>query len=171
MTAEEFKTRLLPIKNKLYRFALSLLANRQEAEDAVQEVYLKMWNMRNSLEKYKSTEALMMTITKNQCLDKLKLKKNKAVSLEIEHYNHSADSPQEKTEQADLVGKVRELIKNLPEQQKIIVHLRDVEGYDFEEIVKITGQDLNYVRVNLSRGRKKVRETINKIQSYEPSNS
>lgn len=171
MTAEEFKIRLLPIKNKLYRFAISLLANRQEAEDAVQEVYLKMWNMRNSLEKYKSTEALMMTITKNHCLDKLKLKKNKAVSLEIEHYNHSADSPQEKTERTDLVGRVKQAIETLPEQQKIIVHLRDIEGYEFEEIVKITGQDLNYIRVNLSRGRKKIRETINKIQSYEPSNS
>ena len=70
MTAEEFKTRLLPVKNKLYRFALSLMQNKQEAEDAVQEVYLKMWNMRNNLEKYKSTEALMMTITKLTCLSR-----------------------------------------------------------------------------------------------------
>ena len=171
MTAEEFKTRLVPVKNKLFRFALSLLANKQEAEDAVQEVYLKMWSMRNSLVKYKSAEALMMTITKNHCLDKLKLKKNKASSLDIEHYSHTTGDPREQTDQTDLVRKVREVIKNLPEQQKTIVHLRDVEGYEFEEIMKITGHDLNYVRVNLSRGRKKVRETINKIQSYETSNS
>jgi len=171
MTAEEFKSRLLPVKNKLYRLAFRLLVNKQEAEDAVQEVYLKMWNMRNSLEKYRSTEALMMTITKNHCLDKLKVKKNKAVSLEFEQHSHSTINPYETAEQTDLVSKVKQAIETLPEQQKIIVHLRDVEGYDFDAITKITGQDLNYVRVNLSRGRKKVRETINKIQSYEASRS
>ena len=78
MTPEEFKTRLLPVKNKLFRFALSLLQNRQEAEDSVQEVYIKMWKMRNDLGKYKSTEALMMTITRNHCLDKLKSKKKQS---------------------------------------------------------------------------------------------
>lgn len=167
MTAEEFKTRLLPVKNKMFRFAYSLLTNRQEAEDAVQEVYLKMWDMRSELTKYRSTEALMMTITKNLCLDKIKTKKNKAVSLNVNINTHSNNNPQQLTEQTDLVDKVKQVIQKLPEQQKVIVHLRDIEGCDFEEIMKITGHDLNYVRVNLSRGRKKVRETIIKLQSYE----
>ena len=169
MTTEEFKTRLLPVKNKLFRFALSLLTNRQEAEDAVQEVYLKMWKMRNDLGKYKSTEALMMTITRNHCLDKLKAKKNKAESLNEEINNHLSDNPEIKSEQNDLIDKIKQLIQKLPEQQKTIVHLRDVEGYEFEEVVKITGYDLNYIRVNLSRGRSKIRESINNIQSYETS--
>jgi len=169
MTTEEFKTRLLPVKNKLFRFALSLLTNRQEAEDAVQEVYLKMWKMRNDLGKYKSTEALMMTITRNHCLDKLKAKKNKAESLNEEINNHLSDNPEIKSEQNDLIDKIKQLIQKLPEQQKTIVHLRDVEGYEFEEVVKITGYDLNYIRVNLSRGRSKIRESINNIQSYDTS--
>jgi len=167
MTAEEFKSRLLPVKNKLYRFALSLLVNRQEAEDAVQEVYLKMWKMRDDLGKYKSTEALMMTITRNHCLDRLKAKKNKATSLSEEFNNHASENPEIKSEQNDLIDKVKKLIQKLPEQQRTIVHLRDVEGYEFEEVMKITGYDLNYIRVNLSRGRSKIRETINNIQSYE----
>lgn len=167
MTAEEFKSRLLPAKNKMFRFAYSLLSNRQEAEDAVQEVYLKMWKMRSEIEKYKSTEALMMTITKNLCLDKIKMKKNKAISLDASINPHSSVDPQLYTEQADLVNKVKQVIQKLPEQQKVIVHLRDVEGCDFEEIMNITGQELNYVRVNLSRGRKKIRETIQNLQSYE----
>ena len=171
MTAEEFKTRLLPVKNKLYRFALSLMQNKQEAEDAVQEVYLKMWNMRNNLEKYKSTEALMMTITKNHCLDKLKSKKNKAASLQVEHHQQSDTTPQSKIEQSEMVARVKTLIQQLPDQQKTIVHLRDVEGYEFEEIMKITGHELNYVRVNLSRGRRKIRETLLNIQRYETSSS
>lgn len=168
MTAEEFKTRLMPVKNKMFRFALSLLNNRQEAEDVVQEVYLKMWSMRTDLIKYKSTEALMMTITKNLCLDKLKSKKNKAFSL-----NESmdgpvfVDDPGKKAENSDLVSKVIEAITKLPDQQKTIVHLRDIEGYDFEEIANMTGFDMNYLRVNLSRGRKKIRETMLNIQNYE----
>jgi RNA polymerase sigma-70 factor (ECF subfamily) len=167
MTTEEFKSRLLPAKNKLYRFAFSLLSNREEAEDAVQEVYLKMWDMRNDLGQYKSTEALMMTITRNHCLDKLKVKKNKAYSLNTEYNKSTTDDVQKKTEQSDLIQKVKMVMQKLPEQQRTIVHLRDVEGYDYDEILKITGYEMNYVRVNLSRGRKKIRETINHLQSYE----
>lgn len=168
MTPEEFKNRLLPIKNKLYRFALSFSNNRQEAEDTVQEVYLKMWDMRKDLKKYRSTEALMMTITKNVSLDKLKGKKNKAISLNEQIAGSVFDeNPERKTEQSDLMKKLKEIIRNLPEQQKTVVHLRDVEGYDFEEIINITGYDMNYLRVNLSRGRKKIRETMIKIHDYE----
>lgn len=167
MTAEEFKLRLLPAKNKLFRFAFSLLSNREEAEDAVQEVYLKMWDMRNDLGKYKSTESLMMTITRNHCLDKLKLKKNKAYSLNTEYQHSTSGDEQEQVEKFDLVNRVKQLILKLPEQQKTIVHLRDVEGYGYDEISKITGYDLNYLRVNLSRGRKKIRETIENLQRHE----
>ena len=167
MTAEEFKSGLLPVKNKLYRFALSLLANRQEAEDAVQEVYLKMWKMRNELGKYKSTEALMMTITRNHCLDKLKTKKNKASTLNVEINHDFAEDPEIKSEQNDLIDKIKKMMRKLPEQQRTLIQLRDVEGYEFDEVIKITGYDLNYIRVNLSRGRSKIRESLIKIQSYE----
>lgn len=167
MTAEEFKIRLMPAKNKLFRFALSLLSNREEAEDAVQEVYLKMWDMRKDLVKYKSTEALMMTITRNLCLDKLKQKKNKALSLNVEINSHTSEDVHQKAEHSDLITSVKKVIQKLPEQQKTIVHLRDVEGYEYDEIMKVTGYELNYVRVNLSRGRKKIRETITNLQRYE----
>ena len=169
MTAEEFKSRLLPVKNKLFRLALSLLMNRQEAEDTVQEVYLKMWDMRNDLSKYKSTDALMMTITRNQCLDKLKLKKNKAVSLNEDFNSYSRIGLDEITEQIDMVQAAKKFMQQLPEQQKTIIHLRDVEGYEFEEIAKITGYDMNYIRVNISRGRRKIKESLIKMQSYDTS--
>lgn len=169
MTAEEFKLKLFPVKNKLYRLAFTLLSNREEAEDAVQEVYLKMWHMRNDLSKYKSTEALMVTITRNHCLDKLKSKRNRAVTLD-ENLNSPVHQEVDKqSEHADLLQKIRQVMMKLPEQQKTVIHLRDIEGYNYEEIVKITGFDLNYVRVNISRGRKKIRETIEKLQQYDNS--
>ena len=105
MTAEDFKSRLLPVKNKLFRLAFALLANRQEAEDAVQEVYLKMWDMRNDLTKYKSTEALMVTITRNHCLDKLKAKKNKAISINQVFNQPDSVDPEISSETLDMVSK------------------------------------------------------------------
>ena len=167
MTAEEFKFRLLPARNKLFRFALSFLSNREEAEDAVQEVYLKMWKMRDDLGKYKSPEALMMTITRNHCLDKLKTKKNKAFTLNPGRDETPGENTHDLVEQTDMVSKVKQIIRHLPEQQRTVVHLRDVEGYAFEEITEITGYDLNYIRVNLSRGRKKIKETLLNLQRNE----
>lgn len=169
MTAEEFKIRLLPVKNKLFRLAFAMLSNRQEAEDAVQEVYLKMWDMRTDLIKYKSTEALMVTITRNLCVDKLKSKKNKAITLNQEFNLSETTTPESVTEQTDVVRIVKQVIQQLPVQQKTVVELRDVEGYSYEEILKITGFEMNYVRVNISRGRKKIKEIIQKIQSYDTS--
>lgn len=169
MTAEEFKSRLLPVKNKLFRLAFTLLSNRQEAEDTVQEVYLKMWNMRNDLVKYKSTEALMVTITRNLCLDKLKSKKNKTISINQTFSIQESNNPEQAAEEMNMVNIVKQIMQQLPVQQKTVIHLRDIEGYDYEEIVKITGFEMNYVRVNISRGRKKIRETIQKMQSYDTS--
>ena len=167
MTAEEFKITLLPLKNKLFRLAIRLLSNREEAEDVVQEVYLKIWKLKDELNKYKSVEALMMTITRNMCLDKLKSKSNKFSTLNENMHAGIQEDFMVKSEQAETVEKVKTLIQTLPEQQKTIMHLRDVEGYDFEEIMKITGYDLNYIRVNLSRARKKIRESILNIQKHE----
>lgn len=167
MTAEEFNTELLPAKNKLFRLSLRLLTNKQEAEDTVQEAFLKIWNMRNDLGKYRSKEALLVTMTRNLCLDKLKSKKNKFTSLNENINQHSAHNPLQISEQSDQIRQVKKLIQTLPEQQKTIIHLRDIEGYNYDEIIEITGFKLNYVRVNLSRARTKIRDLIQKIQHYE----
>ena len=167
MTAEEFKIELLPAKNKLFRLSMRLLGNRQEAEDTVQEAFLKIWDMRHNLKKYRSKEALLVTMTRNLCLDKLKSKKNKFASLNENINHHISQNPLQISEQSDDVKLVKALIKTLPEQQKTIIHLRDIEGYNYNEILEITGFSLNYVRVNLSRARNKIREHILKIQNYE----
>lgn len=167
MTAEEFKSELLPAKNKLFRLSLRLLANKEEAEDAVQEAFLKIWNMRNDLGKYKSKEALLVTMTRNLCLDRLRSKNNKFASLNENINQHSSQNPLQISEQTDQLKQVKRLIQTLPEQQKTIIQLRDIEGYNYDEILEITGFNLNYVRVNLSRARTKIREQILKIQHYE----
>lgn len=155
------------MKNKLFRLAWHLTGQREEAEDVVQEVYLKIWDMRHRLEKYKSVEGLMMTMTRNRCLDGLRKRKNRTLSLKPEIYHRAGEADlQQQNETRDLAQKARKMMADLPEQQKTIMHLRDVEGYGFEEISEITGFDGNYIRVNLSRARKKIRTEIEKIERY-----
>ena len=167
MTTEEFKTELLPKKNKLFRLAIFLLKNREEAEDTIQEVFLKLWDIRNSLSKYKNMEAVMMTMTRNKCLDKLKTKREKYISLNEQINNQPSINPMEQSVQQDMVVRVKEFMSRLPEQQKTILHLRDVEGYEYKEIGEITGFELNYIRVNLSRARKAIKESLLKLEENE----
>ncbi len=167
MTLKDFKIELLPLKNKLFRFALRLLNNKEEAEDVVQEVYLKVWEMKNIFSKYNNKEAVLMTMTRNKSLDRLKAKGNKAYSLNTQLNVKNNENAYLATEQKDLVYQVKKIMNTLPEQQQTVMHLRDIEGMEYDEIIEITGFDANYIRVNLSRARKKVKKLLQKIEAYE----
>lgn len=167
MEIKEFKVQVLSSKNKLFRFAFRLLQNQEEAEDTVQDVYLKLWDMRHKLGQYKSVEALAMTMTKNKCLDKLKSKRNGNVGIEQQAPIRSAyTAPDRKTELQDTSSLIQKVINQLPEQQKMIIQMRDVEGMDFEEIAEVMQLSINNIRVNLSRARKKVRDVLINTHNY-----
>ena len=150
----------------MYRLSLYLLNNQDDAQDTVQEVYLKIWKMKTKINDIKNVEAFTMKVTRNYCLDKIKSKSNKHLSL-IEDTTKTEISPYDQMESTDLIENVKRTLSILPEQQKTLVVLKDIDGYGFDEIKEITGWDSNYIRVNLSRGRKKIKETILKIQEYE----
>jgi RNA polymerase sigma factor (sigma-70 family) len=169
MNAEEFKLKVLPVNQKLLRLSFRFLSNMQEAEDAVQEVYMKLWAMRDKLETINNVEAFATTVTKNLCLDKLKSRRT--VSLDdqlsaISNRESASNTPHQISENQENLAIVKIIIDNLPEQQKNMIILRDLEEYSFEEIQEITGLDLNYIRVNLSRARKQVRDELIKIHEY-----
>jgi RNA polymerase sigma-70 factor (ECF subfamily) len=167
MTIEKFKTEVLQMKHKLFRFALRLLQSSAEAEDTVQEVFIRLWVRRDKLEDYKSIEAFAMTITRNLCLDKIKSKKNNMMQISDKDEHIFQHSPHDRMEYTDSCEKIEKIINSLPEHQKAIIQLRDVEGYDFDEIEKILELNKNYIRVNLSRARKKVRELMKIKYDYE----
>jgi RNA polymerase sigma factor (sigma-70 family) len=167
MTSEEFKIKVFPLKNKLFRFAKRMLDDTVEAEDMVQEVFIKLWNKRERLGEYRSIEALAMITIKNQCLDKLRAKKYNVESIENLTREVEDVLNEDKRDVSDVVSKVHRIIQTLPEQQKMIIQLRDVEGYDFEEIAGILEMNENAIRVNLSRARKKIREIINQQEKYD----
>lgn len=146
--------------------AKRLLVSTEEAEDATQEVLVKLWNKNDSLDQYNSVEALAMTMTKNYCLDQLKSKR--ASNLKIVHNNFTdREAPlQKQIEDSDTWNWVEKIIGTLPEQQKLIVQMRDIEQYDYEEIAKILEMNETAVRVALSRARKTIRETMIKAHRY-----
>lgn len=166
MNSNEFLNLIAPFKDKLFRLAKRLLVSTEEAEDATQEVLFKLWNKNQSLDQYQSVEALAMTMTRNYCLDQLKSKR--AGNLQIVHQNFTNREPslQQQLEDTDALDWVNKIINKLPEQQKLIVQLRDIEQQEFSEIAKILEMNETAVRVALSRARKTIRENMTKTHSY-----
>lgn len=167
MTVEEFQIEVMPCKNKLFRFARRLLKSKEEAEDTVQEIFLRLWAKRDELGRYRSVEAFAMTMTKNLCLDKLKSLKNKVVEMSDHEMKYNEKEPDEEAELSDTIQRVHKIINELPDLQKMVIQLRDIEGYEFEEISEILQMNLSAVRTNLSRARKKVRDEMIKENNYE----
>lgn len=166
MKQSEFLNTVMPFKDKVFRLAKRLLVSTEEAEDATQELYFKLWKNKSSLSTYRSVEAFAMTMTKNYCLDRLKSKQASNLSLVHSNYEEKDTPLQKKIELNDSVSMVHNLIDNLPEQQKLIIQLRDVEQYEFEEIGKMLNLKPTAVRVSLSRARKTIKEQLIKQHNY-----
>ena len=166
MTQTEFLHIVMPFKDKVFRLAKRLLVSREEAEDATQEVLLKLWKNKAKIEEYKNVEAFSMTMTKNFCLDKLKSKQSQNLKLVHSNYKDNNVSLQKQLELNDSVNWVAKIIEDLPEQQKLVIQLRDIEQYDFDEICKMLGMNNTAVRVTLSRARKTIREKLTKTHNY-----
>jgi RNA polymerase sigma-70 factor (ECF subfamily) len=158
MELERFKITVLPLREKLLHISLKLLDKKADAEDVVQETFLKLWHIRERLDAYDSVEALAVRVVKNEALDLLKRQKPEVELLDDRQADAGLQSPVERLEQYDAVACVRQLIAQLPALQQTIIRMKDVEGYEATEIAEITGTQVEAVRVNLSRARKKIRE-------------
>ena len=156
----------MPFKDKLFRLAKRLLVSTEEAEDATQEVIIKLWNKKSDLINYNSLEAFAMTMTKNYCLDQLKSKRAGNIKLVHDNYTNREASLLQKVEDKDSLDWVEKIINQLPEQQRMIIQMRDIEQYEFEEIAKILDMNETAIRVALSRGRKTIREFMSKTHDY-----
>ncbi|PIB32286.1 RNA polymerase subunit sigma-70 [Gaetbulibacter sp. 5U11] len=166
MTQSEFLKLVMPFKDKVFRLAKRLLVSREEAEDATQEVMLKLWRNKSQIENYKNVEAFSMTMTKNFCLDKLKSKQSQNLKIVHSNYQDHNVALQKQIELNDSLQWVAKIIEDLPEQQKMVVQLRDIEQYDFDEIAKMLDINPTAVRVALSRARKFIREKLTNTHNY-----
>jgi RNA polymerase sigma factor (sigma-70 family) len=166
MTQVEFLNIVMPFKDKVFRLAKRLLVSTEEAEDATQEVLMKLWNNKAKIEEYKNVEAFSMTMTKNFCFDKLKSKQAQNLKIVHNNYEDGNTSLQKQLELNDSVNWVSRIIEGLPEQQKLVIQLRDIEEYDLDEIAKMLDMNNTAVRVTLSRARKTIREKLTNTHNY-----
>jgi RNA polymerase sigma-70 factor, ECF subfamily len=163
MSVEAFKQHILPMKDKLYRFALHLLQNVQEAEDAVQDVMAGVWARRTEWPQWNNIPAYCMTATRNNCLDRLRRRRTLTVEPEKAARISSPDKdPYEQVTNKEIIQRIRRCMDTLPPNQQQVIRLREMEGFSYNEIAEVLDMTLDQVKINLFRGRNAIRKTIAK---------
>src|ERR1035437_3792131 len=154
-------------RDKLYRLALRLLNSSDEASDVAQEVWTRLWQRREEIPKLNNAESFAFTMTRNLCFDVLKSSRMKNERLDALHENMLASPQSDRVEINEKLALIHQAINNLPEQQKIVMQLRDVEGYELSEIAQTLNLTQNNTKVILCRARQNVRETILNFERHE----
>ena len=163
MTARDFKQRLMPFYKLLYRVAYRLTGNAQDAEDLLQDTYLKLWQKRDELAEEVVTQAYLVTLMRNLFLDQQR-RKRIDTSADID----KAEPPDEQSldrqiDTRDEAETMELLIRQLPERDGNIVQMHLVEGRTYDEIEQDTGLSQGNIRIIVMRTKKKLKEQFNKI--------
>lgn len=168
MSLNTFKDAIWPIRDKLFRFALRIVKSREEAEDVVQDVLSKLWRTRKNWDRIDNLEAWSMRITKNMALDHLRSRKYRRTEGVEQLEQHSGDSitPLEQVEQQDAMTHIRQLIDALPENQRLVIHLREIEQKSYQEICELLDMPMSQVKTNVFRARNKLKTALLKRESY-----
>ena len=158
-----FQQHIFPIRHKLFRFALRITGNAHEAEDVVQEVMEKVW--KSSAEQsgtVQNWEAWCMTLTRNRSLDKARSQNlRRTAPLDgLNERSNGATNQANTLENRDLADQVKKMMQELPEKQRLVMHLRDIEELSYDEIAEVLNISLDQVKVNLHRARKTIREVL-----------
>jgi RNA polymerase sigma-70 factor (ECF subfamily) len=163
-----FTADVLPMKNLLYRLALRITMNREEAEDIVQDTLIKVWNKRDDWENIESIEAFSLTVCRNLALDRMKKAERQNAALDEQQAERPdrSRSPLELMEQRDRVETVRRLVNSLPEKQRSCMQLRDFEGKSYRDIATILGITEEQVKVNIFRARQTIKQKYQETEEY-----
>lgn len=168
-----FHQQVFPIRHKLYRFALRITGSVHEAEDVVQEVLERVWKTSvDQTAAIQNWEAWCMTLTRNRSFDKTRHQsQRRAAPLDHAAGQQAAGlSPAQETESRDLIDQIRLLMQELPEKQRLVMHLRDIEELSYDEIAAVLDISLDQVKVNLHRARKSIREKLTINEIFTPAN-
>ena len=154
--------------NKLFRLALRITLDSAEAEDVTSDTLIKVWNKQEELRGVESIEAYCMTVCRNLALDRHEKKEAQNLSLEANEIDAADNSftPDEQLERDEKLRKVHELFNQLPERQRTIMQLRDIEEKSYREIATIMGVSEEVVKVTLFRARQAIRKQYDKIENY-----
>jgi RNA polymerase sigma-70 factor (ECF subfamily) len=160
MTSQEFNILVGKLRPRLIHFANGFVkGGAATAEDMVQEAVIKLWRS-NELQEIRNPEALTVQILKNVCLDYIKLKKNNMEALNPNFRVYTENDPSVALESKDEMCNINVYLAQLPEDQMLAVRLRDIMGYEMDEIAHILGTTEGNVRTLLSRARQRLREKL-----------
>ena len=161
MTHEQFTQIYLPFSGKMYALAYNLLRNRDEARDCVQDAYVELWNKRDTIEPDKPPLALVLTMVRNNCLDRLKTRSTKADDEILETLlDHNTEN---QIDAASDLNAVIQLIDKLPRDQQLVLRLRTIDGLEIEQIQELTHFSRENIYTLLSRARKSLKELTAKL--------
>ena len=163
MDREEFNNYVTVTARQLYLIAFRILKEQSAAEDAVQEIFIKLWKMVDSLHAYDSITAMATTMLKNYCIDQLRKKRFIILDdtgLAVRAVSDAISSDvMEKEESAQILDKI---ISAMPENYRKIIEMHDIEGLPYDEIAAKTGQNINSLRVTESRARNYLKNEYSK---------
>lgn len=170
MKTISFRNDVMPLKNELYRLALRITLNPGDAEDVVQETLIKVWNRREQWDQIESMEAFCLTICRNLSLDKTRKMAGNEQRLDTDEHDAPDQSyssnPEEQAIQQDRIALVRRLIDSLPEKQRSVMQLRDVEGKSYKEIAVVLGLSEEQVKVSIFRARQTIKKKFIQVEEY-----
>ena len=190
MSLEVFKERILPMKDKLFRFAFRLLQHAQEAEDAIQDVMAGIWMKRDEWGQWKNLEAYCMTATRNNCLDRLRKRRSTGGRGEssgrggspgrgghsgqrfmaepeerARQIGSSEPDPYERMMNKEIMQRIRQCMAALPENQQMVIQLREIEGFSYNEIAEVLDMSMDQVKINLFRARNAIKKSMIKQEA------
>ena len=162
-----FRNDILPLKDKLFRLALRITLDSAEAEDIVQDTMIRVWNKRDEWAQFNSIEAFCLTVARNLAIDRSQKSEAQNIELTTETQEMSDGStPERQLERSEQMDLVRKLINELPEKQRTIIQLRDIEEKSYKEIADVMQLTEDQVKVTLFRARQRIKAKYNEIQSY-----
>jgi len=166
MSPRQFQQEILPFKDRLYRFACTFVG-AADAQDVVQDVLLKAWEAFQQPDSIRNPEAWCMALTRNRSLDKLRKSGRHYEVVEEQTQLSSSDAdPHRQAAAKETADRIHLMIAGLPEQQRAVIRLRDIEQYSYKEIAALLHLDVNYVKVLLHRARTRIRTQLTRVQRH-----
>lgn len=162
MTAERFRKEYLPLQDELYRVAFYILESTPDAEDAVQDLYLRLWDAADALDGISSPKAYCIRLLRNICVDKLRrCRPDGEEKLPLQASDEAL--PDERLDGRQRLEAAIGRMSTLSESERTVLMMRVFDDLSYEQIQKRTGLSYLSLRVHLSNARRKIRKSIDKI--------
>ena len=168
MNEEFLVTTFTEMRKGFLRLASRFLPNEEDASDALQDAFCRLWPKRNQIHSSQEAEALAVTTIRNLCIDQIRKEKMDVVELDAERDSKPSETIEERLAKEELFQEVEEIInRQLSPIQRQILREKEYEGKSIEEIADGLQMQPTAVRMQLSRARKTIRECYQKRHSHE----